>query len=335
MQASIIICTRNRAESLRNTLREIGELRIPERCSVELLVVDNGSTDHTRAVVIGIPLKNMSVRYIHAPNAGVSIARNTGVRAARSEIILFTDDDVSPATDWFEKMGTPLLEAKCDAVVATVRLAEHLERPWFEPMHRSWLAAPDMASGTELELTGASMGFHRSVLKRVPAFDIELGGGAMGFGEDSLFSWQIREAGYRLHRVPDALAIHHPDASRLLRSQWLAAARQRGISNAYLVHHWQHAEMKNPIVRAYYFATKLHLRRILQPPVPMDAEGCASWEMSYVLAIEKCRQFSKERRRPRNYAKRGLVRLDMPLQNKPASEDHGLVYKPNFLASAK
>ena len=72
-------------------------------------------------------------------------------------------------------------------------------------------------------------------------------------------------------------------------------------------------------MRAFYVAAKLHLRRILQPPVPMDAEGCAPWEMSYVLTIEKCRHFVKERRRPRNYSKRGLARLDTHLENRPAA----------------
>lgn len=316
---SIIICTRNRAENLRACLQDIGKLAVPERWTVELLVVDNGSTDHTHAVVKEVQLINMNLRYVSEPKAGVSRARNTGLAAAQGEIILFTDDDLSPDRDWLWKIGTPLLKGNCDAAVATVKLAEHLERPWLEPVHKAWLAVPGASGDAELELTGASMGFHRSVLKRVPAFDPELGGGAIGFGEDTLFSWQICEAGCRLRRVPDALAVHHPDPSRLLRSQWLAAAGQRGLSAAYLLHHWQHGELRSPLLCACYFAAKLRLRRILQPPVLMEAEGCAPWEMSYVLTIYKCRQFLKERRRPRNYSRRGLVRLETRLDNRSAA----------------
>lgn len=306
MDLSVIICTQNRAESLRLTLESIGKVAVPRGWVTELLVVDNGSTDHTRAVVSEMRLSNMNLRYVSEPKLGLSHARNTGMGIAQGNVILFTDDDVRPAPDWLEKMVTPLMNGISDAVVGTVMAAEHLQRSWMKPFHKVWIAIPVATGDTERELVGANMGFHRSVLERVPAFDPELGAGATGFGEETLFSWQLCEAGYRLRRVSDALVVHYFEPSRLLHSQWLAVARKRGHTSAYLLHHWQHGEVKNPLIRLYYFAAKLHLRRILQPPVPMDAEGCAPWEMSYVHTIEMCRQFLKERRRPRNYTRHGL-----------------------------
>lgn len=291
---------------MRMTLESIGNVTVPLEWTAELLVIDNGSTDGTRAVVNEARLSNMKLRHVSEPMPGQSRARNTGMSVAQGGIILFTDDDVRPAPDWLEKMVTPLMEGTCDAVVGAVRAAEYLDRSWMEPMHKVWVAIPVGTGDTERELVGANMGFRRSVLERVPAFDPELGPGALGFGDDTLFSWQLCEAGYRLRRVSDALVVHHFEPSRLLHSQWLAAARKRGHTSAYLLHHWQHGEVKNPLMRAYYFAAKLHLRRILQPPVPMDAEGCATWEMSYVHTIEMCRQFAKERQRPRNYSRHGL-----------------------------
>jgi len=303
---SVIICTRNRAESLRPTLESIGKVTVPDGWNVELLVVDNGSTDHTPAIVGEARLGNMKLRHVNEPKPGLSFARNTGMSVAQGEIIIFTDDDVRPSLAWLEKMVTPLMERTCDAVVGNVEAAEHLQRSWMKPFHKVWVSIPPGTGDTERELVGANMGFHRSVLERVPAFDPELGAGALGFGEETLFSWQLCEAGYRLRRVSDALVVHHFEPSRLLHSQWLAAASKRGYSSAYLLHHWQHDEVKNPLMRLYYFAAKLRLRRILQPPVPMEAEGCAPWEMSYVHAIEMCRQFLKERQRPRNYLRHGL-----------------------------
>jgi glucosyl-dolichyl phosphate glucuronosyltransferase len=308
---SVIICTRNRADSLRRTLEAFGRIRIPDGWEVELVVVDNGSTDNTQAVVKSTHFNGVKLRYFFEPKPGQSNARNTGLSVGQGEIIIFTDDDVVPAADWLGRLATPLLEKRYDAVVGRIEMAEHLRRTWMTPLHKIWLAAPDMTCGWELELIGANMGFHRSVLERVPAFDPELGPGALGFGDDSLFSWQLVEAGYRLHEVPEALIVHYFEPSRLLRSQWLDACRRRGHTKAYLLHHWHHGELKNPTLRAYYLAAKLHLRRILQPPVPTDAEGYAHWEMSYMHQIEICRQFLKERIRPRNYVKRGLVRLDV------------------------
>lgn len=314
MNVSIIICTRNRAESVRSTLELIGKVTVPRGWIVELLVVDNGSTDHTKAVVNEQRLGNLNLRYICEPTPGQSNARNTGMSVARGGIILFTDDDVRPATDWFEKMVTPLMQGTCDAVVGAVRAAEHLQRSWMEPMHKVWLAIPAGSGDAEPELVGASMGFHRSVLERVPAFDPELGPGALGFGDDTLFSRQLCKAGYRLGRSAGAMIVHHFEPSRLRHSQWLADARKRGQTSAYLLHHWEHGEVKNPLMRAYLFAVKLRLRRILQTPVAMETEGCASWEMSYVHTIEMCRHFIKERQRPRNYSRHGLQKIIMPVQ---------------------
>src|ERR1035441_3414240 len=151
---SIIICTRNRAENLRTSIWNIGKLFVPEGWAVELLVVDNGSTDHTPAVIQEFQLNNMNLLHVSEPRTGVSRARNTGLAAAQGEVILFTDDDLSPDRDWLRKIGTPLLEGKCDAAVATVKLAEHLDRPWLEPVHKAWLAVPANPRDAELELTG-------------------------------------------------------------------------------------------------------------------------------------------------------------------------------------
>lgn len=319
MDVSVIICTRNRASALRQTLDGFERIHVPPNWKAEVLIVDNGSTNETEAVVHSLRFSHMKPHYVHESKSGLSNARNAGLSLAQGEIILFTDDDVIPAIDWLERLATPLLEQQCDAIVGRVELAEHLQRAWMRPVHKLWLAAPLMADKQQLELIGASMGFRRCVFERVPAFDPELGPGALGFGEESLFSRQLIEAGYRLGQAPDAVAIHHFEPSRLLRSQWLTAAKQRGAATAYRLHHWDHCELKYPRVRSFHYAAKLILRRILQPPVPMDAEGCAPWELDYVYHLEMRRQFLKERFRTRNYRKCGLARLDA---GKPSNVGH-------------
>ena len=59
---SIIICTRNRVDSLRQTLAHLSRCQVPEDCTVELLVVDNGSSDGTRRLVEGTVLVNLPTR---------------------------------------------------------------------------------------------------------------------------------------------------------------------------------------------------------------------------------------------------------------------------------
>jgi glycosyltransferase involved in cell wall biosynthesis len=274
--------------------------------------VDNASTDDTALVLQNAHLPNLAMRCLREPRQGVSLARNRGLAAAGGEVILFTDDDVAPAGDWLERLATPLWQGDCDAAVGRIELAAELSRPWMQARHKRWLAAPDLSVDQMTELIGANMGFHRRVLARVPAFDPELGAGALGSGEETLFSFQLSEAGYRLRFIPDAVVVHHPDPNRLLRARWLEAARKQGRSLAYILHHWEHAELKWPFIRFCYMALKLGVRRKIDPTPPLDAKGIPDWEMSYLVQLEICRHFLQERKRPRNYTKHGLLRLGVP-----------------------
>lgn len=305
-ELSIIVSTRNRADSLRLTLEAFGRVNVPNGWIVELLVVDNGSTDHTHAVVNEAGLNTITLRYLNEPKTGLSNARNAGLAAANGEVLLFTDDDVVPAEDWMERMAGPLLRRECEGVMGQVRLADDLLRPWMNQDHKRALAISGDAANEGKELIGANMGLLRLIFERIPGFDPELGAGASGFGEETLLTWQMDKAGFRLKAVPEAFVVHYPDASRLVRSQWLKAAHQRGVSQAYILHHWQHAELRLPSVRYYYLLAKLWLRRILQPPPSLDEEGCPPWEMSYLAEMALCRQFIEERKRPRKYTRHGF-----------------------------
>ena len=103
---SVIICTRNRAHALRESLDSVRIAAGDGAPSVELVVVDNGSTDSTYATVEtwakDLP-PELPVRLVREPRAGLSIARNTGVANARGDIILFTDDDCRLESDYRDK----------------------------------------------------------------------------------------------------------------------------------------------------------------------------------------------------------------------------------------
>jgi glycosyltransferase involved in cell wall biosynthesis len=83
---SIIIPTFNRANFL---LEAMASARRQEAGEMEIVVIDDGSTDGTRELVSAIP----DVQYFWQPNAGVSAARNHGLRRARGQIIAFLDSD--------------------------------------------------------------------------------------------------------------------------------------------------------------------------------------------------------------------------------------------------
>lgn len=308
MDCSIIICTRNRAAMLEATLRAFQSVKIPPDWKVEMLVVDNGSTDHTDQIVKSANHPEIEIRYVHEPRAGKSRALNAAIVQARGKALLFTDDDVEPAGNWIEEMAGLLVEGRCDAVAGRILLADDLRRPWFTHMHALWLAEMRELEDDSPELVGASMGVHRSVFEKIGNFDEELGPGITGFGEETLLWKQMKNAGMRILPCRETFVIHHPEPARLLRRSWLAGAVQRGRTVAYVTHHWEHAVVHYPALQNLCMLTKLFLRRLSRGPARSDAEGCPAWEMSYIFKIEFLRRLKIESQKPRNYEFRGLRR---------------------------
>jgi glucosyl-dolichyl phosphate glucuronosyltransferase len=308
---SVIICSCNRAAELEATLLAFRDVNVPSGWKCEIILVDNASNDETTEKARQVHLSHIETRFLFEPRKGKGNALNTGLANARYDIVLFTDDDVRPAADWLEQLAGPLCRGECDAVVGKIVLAPHLNRPWLTQNYKSWLAREAPPTEWPLELIGANMGFRRSVLEKVPAFDSDLAPGGLGLGEDALFSWQLREAGFTIQFVEQAIVVHSLSASRLRRSAWLKAAEAHGRTNAYLCYHWKHEDVVAPGVRLLLLRLKLFLRRILQPVPSSETEGCPPWEMGYVGGIARYSQYIKERKRPRNYSKRGLAKLNL------------------------
>jgi glucosyl-dolichyl phosphate glucuronosyltransferase len=304
---SILITTCNRALNLLQVLETLAKVRIPVGWKAEVIVVDNASADDTALVIQRARLPNMELTYLYEPKQGKSNALNSALARARGEIILFTDDDTVIPGDWLEQMLACFQKNQCDAVVGRIQLSPHLVRAWMTASFEGLLAVSEHTSGP-LELIGANAGFRRHVLNRVHGFDTELGPGALGLGEDTLFSWQLVESGFRLVYSASTSVVHQPEKSRLLRCAWLESARKLGRSRAYLRYHWLHSDLRLPRLQWLWLWMKLKVRRLLQPPQPLDAEGCPPWELSYVWHMEMYKQFCVERRRPRNYARRGLTK---------------------------
>jgi len=97
---SVVMSTWNRADVLARALTSLLQQRAAG-VRYEVVVVDNNSTDSTRAVVESFLARGSpSLRYLFEARQGASHGRNTGILVARAPIIAFTDDDVTVAPDW-------------------------------------------------------------------------------------------------------------------------------------------------------------------------------------------------------------------------------------------
>jgi len=335
---SILICTRERLSKLQDTVRDIGELHLPEDAEAELVVVDNGSTDGTASWVEQVTLPNMPVRLVKEPRPGTGYARTTALHAARGNILLFTDDDVRLPPGWATELCRPIVNGEADVVGGTAQLARHLRRPWMNRFHRATLSSIKQRESEDLLLPiTISMALRRTVLERVPAFDPELGpGSSLGFCEDTLFAWQLKEAGFRFATVETVPVEHHPSADRLTRSAFLRAAEARGRSMAYIRYHWMHWDdwaftnrtawyefWRNPYVTVAKRWGHLMLWRLLNRGAVTEREGIRHYEFSLVNLLHQALQYLTERGRPRNYEERGLRKLRGERPTEPLPEEPG------------
>jgi glycosyltransferase involved in cell wall biosynthesis len=96
---TLAICTWNRAAMLDRLLGELRALTVPAGEALEIVVVNNASTDHTDDV-IHKHTNWLPVRRAFEPTAGIAHARNRALREANGELILWTDDDMAVPADW-------------------------------------------------------------------------------------------------------------------------------------------------------------------------------------------------------------------------------------------
>jgi glycosyltransferase involved in cell wall biosynthesis len=105
---SIVICTHNRAAFLERTLAALASARPPcdPGTRVEIVVVDNNSTDATRQLVRQAAGQSpFPVRYAFEPRQGKSFALNRALALACGEVLALTDDDVVPEADWIARLA--------------------------------------------------------------------------------------------------------------------------------------------------------------------------------------------------------------------------------------
>jgi glucosyl-dolichyl phosphate glucuronosyltransferase len=232
---SVIICTYNRAILLGETLAAVQSLRMPTDCGVEVIVVDNNSSDDTREVVARSARTGpLPVVYLHETRQGKSFALNLALRHATGDILALTDDDVLPASDWLARIvtafrerdvtfvfgkvlprwGAPpppaLLQAEAQAIWGPLALVDYGDVP---------LAYLPDSQGQRLPI-GANVAFPRTALVSLGGWRTDLGkvNNTLICGEDEdIFRRLLARGLYAGFYDPEIVVRHWVPAERLTR----------------------------------------------------------------------------------------------------------------------
>ena len=208
---SLVVSTHNRLGKLRRCVD--AALSVKAQREWELLIVDNGSTDGTNEYLESINLKKynrISIRTISEPGPGACRARNKGWRAAKGEIVAFTDDDCYVDKDFVDSViqvfdedpnigflsGRILLYDSSDFRMTFNELEDRVE---FRPFTLITAGA----------VQGANLALRKTVLSQTGGFDERLGAGMAFGGEDQDLAAAASWSGVTGVYDPRPIVYHH------------------------------------------------------------------------------------------------------------------------------
>lgn len=236
LDISVLIATRSRAQLLRGTLESMCALDTHD-LMWELLVVDNGSTDDTPAVLDAYR-RRLPLVTLHQPEPGKNRSLNAMLGRLRGALTVLTDDDVILPPDWLQVWKAAADRWPGDAVFGG-RIVPRFPPgtpDWIVsrsfPMRAQCFAAFEPRQG-EAPYDGTAFGPNLAV--RTPVFtehrfadNLGPAGGRYAMGGETEFLWRLRDAGYRIIYVPDACVEHVIESDRLTQAALFSRARNAG-----------------------------------------------------------------------------------------------------------
>jgi glycosyltransferase involved in cell wall biosynthesis len=232
---SVIVCTWNRAATLAATLQSLAGQRGLASDQVEFVVVDNNSTDGTRAMVEGLraawPVGEL--RYLFEPRQGKQFALNRGIAQSRFPVLAFTDDDILFPADWLARVQGLFAESGPQLAGGRTCLSwpGAAAPAWFAPDMMAVVGGVDLGdqrldpAPPSYSPAGANLVARRELFSRLGAFS-ELHFRHMDFE----FGMRCQRAGARVVYEP-TLVVHAPvDAACLSPRYFRRWAFKAGIA---------------------------------------------------------------------------------------------------------
>ncbi|MFH0863185.1 MAG: glycosyltransferase [Candidatus Altiarchaeota archaeon] len=197
-KVSVIVPAYNAEATIEDCVKSLLALDWPTD-SLELVLVDDGSTDGTRGIIRSYP----QVRLVEAKHEGPAAARNLGVKSSKGDVIIFTDSDCVVPKDWLKRVAAEL--DSVDAVGGSMKpssersLAERFEQARRERLY-------GRARKFVTELPSCNLAFKRGVFEEAGGFDEEFRNAS---AEDYDLCRKVTLKGHKILYEPGIEIVHH------------------------------------------------------------------------------------------------------------------------------
>lgn len=209
LTVSVVIPVKNAARTLSACLHALDRL-VP--APAEIILVDNGSTDESSAIlkVFTLTCKTTRVRLVYESIPGAAAARNAGIRVASGEIVAFTDADCAPQANWLSVLLEPFADVHTGAVAGS--LVGVFDRSLCELFSSLYTLQSPREADTFTSWTPWSGGFptanlavRRSLLETLQGFDEDV----TIYGEDYDLCARLYQQQVSIVYRPDARVTHY------------------------------------------------------------------------------------------------------------------------------
>lgn len=251
MDLSIIICTYNRCNSLKTTLQSILDSNINKIISVEIIVIDNNSSDATKNVVCHFHDNSVvNIRYFFEQKQGLSFARNRGVLEADGDLLVFADDDIIVDNEWINNIFITFSDS--DVSCAGGRIYPIWEKccpAWLIKDLYPYLALLDLGDNnikmSSPRLWGANLIIRASMFKKYGMFDTSLGrtAGKLYGNEETNFIKLLLNYGEGVYYVPKIIVHHCIGANRMKKSYFRKWMFDGGEQDAIQLGHYPYRNL--------------------------------------------------------------------------------------------
>lgn len=209
---SIVIPVYNAQDTIEAVINACLKQEYPKQ-KLEIIVVDDGSTDRTREVV-----KRFAVKYIYQERGGPAKARNKGWRESVGDIICFTDSDCIPSRDWVFSLISKFIRQDIGVVCGSYEIINKegllVDCIWREIKYRHSLM-PDFVRS----FGSYNFSAKKEVLEKVGGFNESY---TSASGEDNDLAYKILKAGFKIYFERSIKVRHYfpKELSRYLYEQY-------------------------------------------------------------------------------------------------------------------